>query len=218
MLNLPVAINKGVALRWLLLTLMVVVLAVPARVFAQGLSGIRITAPASGDVLQGLVNITGTSAADGFHASELSFAHVSDPISTWFLIYQTDSPVTDGLLAAWDTSLVTDGDYNLRLRVTLQDGSVLESLVTGLRIRNQLPTETPSPTSTPALTATPELPPLPSTPQPVPTSTPLPTPTPLPSNPASVTPSDLYTSLGRGILIALLTFLVLALFLRLRRS
>lgn len=207
-------------MRSFLAGLLALVLFLPSRAAAQAETAIRITAPASGETLSGLVNIMGTSAVDGFASSELSFAYASDPTSTWFLIYQTDQPVSGGLLAAWDTTLVTDGDYNLRLRVMLQDGSLLETIITGLRIRNQLPTETLAPTLTPEPTATHEfLPPpasLPPTPQPAPTSTRLPTPTPLPPNPAAVDEARIYASLGRGILIALLAFLVVAL-LRFRR-
>ena len=123
----------------------------------------------------------------------------------------------DSLLAAWDTSLVTDGDYHLRLRVTLQDGSILESIVTGLRIRNQLPTETPALTATPELDPLPLSSPLPPTPQPAPTSTHIPTPTPLPPNPAAVTQPEITSSLTRGLIIAFLAFLIIGLFLRLRR-
>lgn len=208
-------------MRWLLVGILALALFLPQRAAAQSDTNIRITAPASGDALQGLVNIMGTSAADGFLSSELSFAFASDSTSTWFLIYQTDSPVIDGLLAAWDTTLVTDGDYNLRLRVTLQDGSILESLVTGLRIRNQLPTETFAPTPAPEPTATtgfiPPAMPLPPTPQPAPTSTRLLTPTPFPPNPATVSEAQIYAFLRRGILTALLVFLVIALLLRIRR-
>ncbi len=216
-------------MRWLLAGFLALALFLPQRP-VQVQTSIRITAPASGDVLQGLVNIMGTSAADGFLSSELAFAYASDiaseagSTSTWFLIYQTDSPVTDGLLAAWDTTLVTDGDYHLRLRVTLEDGSILEALVTGLRIRNQLPTETPALTSTPEQTATSEFAPLsiasplPPTPQPAPTSTRLPTPTPLPPNPASLTDSQIYAFLIRAILATFLVFIIIAIILRLRRS
>jgi hypothetical protein len=91
-------------MRWLFATLLTLALFLPTGASAQAGTTIRITTPASGDVLQGLVDITGTSAVDGFFASELSFAYVSDPTSTWFLIYSTDLPVTDGLLAAWDTN------------------------------------------------------------------------------------------------------------------
>lgn len=214
-------------MRWLLAGFLAFALVLLSRP-VQAQTSIRITAPASGDVLQGLVNIMGTSAADGFLSSELAFAYASDAspeagsTSTWFLIYQTDSPVTDGLLAAWDTTLVTDGDYNLRLRVTLEDGSILESLVTGLRIRNQLPTETLAPTVTSEPTATtefvPPATPLPPTPQIAPTSTHLPTPTPLPANPASLSESQIYAFLLRAILTTLLAFIIIAILLRLRKN
>jgi hypothetical protein len=203
-------------MRWLFAGLLALALFIPVGVSAQAGTTIRITAPASGDVLQELVNITGTSAVDGFFASELSFAYASDSTSTWFLIYSTDQPVTEGLLAAWDTNLVTDGDYNLRLRVALQDGSLLETLVTGLRVRNQTPTL--APTSTPEFDLPPAASPLHPTPMPAPTSTRLPTPTALPSNPASLGESQIYAFLVRAILVTLLIFLVVALLLRVRRN
>lgn len=209
-------------MRWLFAGFLALALTLPQRAAAQSDANIRIAAPASGETLRGLVSVMGTSAADGFATSELSFAYASDSTSSWFLIYQTDQPVTDGLLAAWDTTLVTDGDYHLRLRVILQDGSILESLVTGLRIRNQLPTETPAPTSTPEPTATTEFippsTPLPPTPQSAPTSTRLPTPTPLPPNPASLTDSQIYAFLLRAILATFLAFIVVVILLRFRRN
>jgi hypothetical protein len=207
-------------MRWLYAAWVILALLLPQSAAAQSEPTIRITSPASGDALQGLVDILGTSAVDGFYASELSFAYTSDTTNTWFLIYSTDAPVTEGLLAAWDTNLVTDGDYDLRLRVTLQDGTIIETIVTGLRIRNQTPTETPTPEPTftpePFDTATPTLPP--PTPQPAPTATHLPTPTLLPPNPAVVTNSEIYGSLGRGILLTLFFFIIVGILFRLRRS
>ena len=205
-------------MRWRLAVLFAIALFLPTRVAAQTGTGIRITAPASGGVLQGLVDVTGTSAADGFFAAELSFAYAVNPTSTWFLISSADQSVTDGLLTAWDTNLVTDGDYILRLRVTLQDGSILETLVTGLRVRNQTATETSLPVPTSEIELLSAFTPLPPTPMPAPTSTRRPTPTSLPSNPAAVTPDEISSFLERGILAALLIFVVIGIFLRLRRS
>ncbi len=205
-------------MRWLLVGLLVLAVFAPVGAAAQGQSPLRIDAPTSGQVLNGLVNVTGSSAVDGFFASELSFAYASDSAPTWFLIYSSDQPVTDGLLAAWDTNTVTDGVYNLRLRVTLQDGSTLETTVSGLRIRNQTPTETPTlaPTATPDFVRA-GMTPIPATPLPAATWTPLPTPTDLPRNPATVLPAELTSSLGRGIALAFLSFLAIGIFLRLRR-
>jgi len=214
-------------MRWLFAGLLAFAILAPSRVRAQAETSIRIAAPASGEVLRGIVNITGTSAVEGFFASELAFAYASDPTNSWFLIYSTDQPVSDGLLAAWDTAFVTDGDYDLRLRVTLQDGTFLETLVTGLRVRNLTATETttPAPTFMPGpadpSTGWVDSPPTPMLATPItfaPTSTPRPTPTPFPPNPASVTSAEIYSFLGRGILLALLTFIAIAIFLRLRRS
>jgi hypothetical protein len=207
-------------MRWLCAGWIALTLILPQHAVAQSETTIRITVPASGDVVLGFVNIMGTSAVDGFFASELSFAYASDTTNTWFLIYGTDSPVTEGLLAVWDTTLVTDGDYDLRLRVTMQDGTLIETFVTDLRIRNQTPTETPTPepTFTPEPFDTPSATLLPPTPQPAPTSTRRPTPTFLPPNPVAVTPSEIYSSLRRGILLILVSFIIVGILLRLRRA
>jgi hypothetical protein len=207
-------------MRWLCAAWTVFALLVPQPVSAQSEPTIRIISPASGEVLQGLVDIKGTSAVEGFFTSELSFAYASDATNTWFLIYGTDAPVTEGLLAVWDTNLVTDGDYDLRLRVSMQDGTLMETFVTGLRIRNQTPTETitPEPTFTPEPLDTPTFTALPPTPRPAPTSTRLPTPTALAPNPVAVTNTDIYSSLGRGILVTLLVFILVGILIRLRRS
>lgn len=174
-----------------------------------------ITYPAAGQTLRGAVNVTGTSAVDGFFAAEVSFSYASDPSGTWFLIQASEQPVTEGLLAVWDTTSITDGEYNLRLRVTLQDGTQLETIVTGLSVRNYTP-DTPTPSSTPAPTES--LAPATVTPVPTGTSRPPSTPTPLPANPAALDTPAIYASLGRGALTILLLFLVFGIFLRFRRT
>ncbi|MBV6394623.1 MAG: hypothetical protein HFACDABA_00189 [Anaerolineales bacterium] len=204
-------------LRWLA-GLLALAFLIPAHALAQAETGIRIASPPSGATLRGLVDILGTTAIDGFFSAELSFSYASSPTPTWFLIANVDQPINDGLLAQWDTNLVTDGDYDLRLRVTLQDGSILDSVVTGLRIRNLTPTETATvpPTVTPEFyeTAAPTSPP---TITPAPTATHLPTPTPLPPNPAAVTQAEIISSLTRGLFIAFLAFLIIGALLHLRR-
>jgi hypothetical protein len=82
-----------------------------------------------------VVEIFGTSGLEGFRAAEISFAYQNDPTATWFLIQQTSQPVVDGLLARWDTSTITDGQYRLRLQVFFQDGQVMEQVIGGLRVR-----------------------------------------------------------------------------------
>lgn len=199
-------------------TLLSLILLLPASaVFAQSL--VTITSPTPNQTMTGMVTISGTSEVDGFVSAELSFSYAGDITGTWFLIAVVQ-PITDGVLATWDTTTITDGDYNLRLRVTLTDGTYLDFLVSDLLIRNYTPTDTPIPTSTIPPTITPILPTPTITPSPTatttPTSTPLPTPTALPENPAILPSTEILTSIVYGGLSATILFLLLALYLRLR--
>jgi hypothetical protein len=169
-----------------------------------------IVAPRLGDVLQGVVTITGTSDVTGFVAAEISFSYMDDPTGTWFLISKNSQPVFSNTLATWDTTIITDGIYVLRLRVYLIDGSSSDTLVSGLRVRNYSPVETPTP-----MALAPETTPLPTI---TPTATPFPTPTTLPPNPATLAPTDVSTSILYGGLAGILTFMIIGIYLWLRRK
>lgn len=99
--------------------------------------------PSSGDLLQGLVNIVGSTNVDGFISNDISFSYANDTTGTWFLIAYSTHIVNDEILCEWDTTLVTDGNYDLRLRIFLRDGTVSETIVEDLRIRNYQVIETP---------------------------------------------------------------------------
>ncbi len=169
-----------------------------------------IVAPRPGDVLQGVVTIAGSSDVTGFVSAEVSFTYADDPTGTWFLIALNSQPVFNDKLAAWDTTVITDGDYVLRLRVYLTDGSSREALVSGLRVRNYTPVETPTP-----MALAPEAPPLSTI---TPTATPFPTPTALPRNPAALAPTDVSASILYGGMAAILTFVIVGIYLWLRRK
>jgi hypothetical protein len=97
----------------------------------------ELTSPQPGQVVNGLVTLSGTADHPAFNRYELSFAYDEDTTDTWFSIGEpVDTRVIDGRLALWDTSTITDGDYSLRLRVWLQDGRSLEAVVPGVRVRN----------------------------------------------------------------------------------
>ncbi len=177
---------------------------------------VRIASPLGGEALQGVVPIGGTTDLPGFRSAEVAFAYQADPTGTWFIIQQSSTPVKDGALAAWDTTTITDGEYKLRVQVFLAEGQVLESTVTGLRVRNYTPIET----STPARAS-----PVPASG--VATATPSATPlgdfqvkavnaTPLPTNPAQITPQHFEASALRGVLVIFGAALVGALYLGLR--
>ena len=177
-----------------------------------------ITSPAAGGVLRGQVPILGTSDAAGFVSSEVAFSYAGDPTGTWFVLQTSGQSVINALLVTWDTVSITDGDYNLRLRVNLQDGSILEASVTGLQVRNY--TAMPTPTAEPTSTPTPRIEaptPILLAASPTPTAFPPRTPTPLPPNPAALAGSEIYASLQRGALLIGLLFLAFGILLRLRR-
>lgn len=193
-------------------------------VSAQGSSAPAITAPAAGQTLQGQVSVSGTSDIPNFASAELSFSYSGDPTGTWFVIQSNNQPVSNAPLGAWDTTAISDGEYTLRLRVMLQDGTYQDATVTGLRVMNYTSLPTATPTSTASPTAALPIPtpilllPSPSPTAVTPTTAPLPTPTPLEVNPAELTPSEIYVSLQRGALVIAGIFIVFGILLRLRRS
>jgi hypothetical protein len=169
-----------------------------------------IVAPRPGDVLQGAVTIIGTSDVSGFVLAEVSFTYTDDPTGTWFLIAINSQPVFNDILTTWDATVITDGDYILRLSVLLTDGSSRETLVSSLRVRNYTPVETPTPIplaqeATPLSTFTP-------------TATPFPTPTTLPLNPATLAPKDVSVSILYGGLAAIFTLIIVGIYLWWRRK
>src|SRR5512135_1566327 len=181
---------------------------------AQGSPSPVITSPVDGQTLQGLVAIKGTTDVPNFSSAELSFAYSPDPTDTWFTIQTASLPVSGDVIATWDTTAITDGDYVVRLRVNLQDGSTSDTVIT-VHIRNYTPTPTPSPAVTPTEQPVVEVP---TAILVEPSATPtlagvvvLATPSALPPNPAGVTPGELFSGFWRGALLVGLLVLVFGL-------
>lgn len=184
---------------------------------AQDSLPVAITSPAPGDVLRGQVNIIGSTDAPNFVSAQLDFAYASDQAGTWFPLQTLSQPVFDSPLYTWDTTTISDGDYILRLRVFIADGTVQEVQVPIVLQNDAAPTPTLAPTSTPesvtVLIPTPFL----LAASPTPTDVPRPTPTALPANPASLNQTEIYASLGRGALVILGVFALAGLIVRFRR-
>ena len=178
-----------------------------------------ISSPGDGQIVQGSVVVSGTVSALGFSSYELSFAYADDPTQTWFMLASSSQPVFEGELGTWDTTTLTDGDYTLRLRVFMLDGSVQEKTVSSLRVRNYtaVPTSTFTPTVTPIVQFAPPTAQL-IAPAPATATPSLPTPTPLAPNPASLQEASISSALGRGAILAMLLFVGFGLLLRLRRE
>lgn len=161
-----------------------------------------VYSPQPGQAVQGIVPVDVSIIVPDLEIVVLEFRYMDHPTGTWFQILQTTDPVEDGILAQWDTTTITDGEYDLRL-VALAGGQQYEYLVPGLRVRNYSPVETDTPTppaqidaGTPVATITP-------------TSTALaPTLTPLPTNPAVFTPQQFGRSMVVGAGIVLLLFIL----------
>lgn len=212
-------LNLLVVMKSTLFAIFLVIFLVPQPVLAQEGADLAITSPEVDQIVQGLVIVSGTVTVLGFSSYELSFAYKDDPTGTWFTLQNSSMPVFEGELGTWDTTTLTDGDYSLRLRVFLLDGSAQEMIVTDLRVRNYtaVPTSTFTPTATPfaeIVAPTAQLiAPLPAT-----ATLSHPTPTPFPPNPAALTVPSISEALGRGAILSLLLILVVSLILRLRRE
>jgi len=181
---------------------------------------LSISSPQSSETLRGQVEILGDMDVAGFVAGELAFSYdipegdASGLTDSWFNIQIFSQPKVDGALATWDTTAVTDGDYQLRLRVLLQDGSFQDALVTDLKIRNDSPAATETPV---AFLEETNPTPMPSPDLAIPTPK-YAQPTSSPANPASLTVASVYSTFGRGALMALGLFLVFSYLLRIRKK
>jgi hypothetical protein len=169
-----------------------------------------INEPRPGEVLQGVAVISGSSDISGFISAEISFSYMDDPTGTWFLIASNSQPVSSSILITWDTTVITDGNYRIRLRVFLTDESFRDFIVSGVRVRNYTAVETPT-----------QLPPLPEplqSPTISATLIPYPTPTSQPSNPATLASADVSLSILYGGLASILIFIIIGIYLWLRRK
>jgi hypothetical protein len=214
-----IVLNLEVVMKPILLALALVLALFPHPALAQESTDLAITSPESGQIVQGLVIVTGSAIVLGISSYELSFAYQDDPTGTWFSLQNSSLPVFESELGTWDTTTLTDGDYSLRLRAFLLDGSVQETTVADLRVRNY--TAVPTPTFPATATAFAQI--VPPTaqllaPAPATVTQSHPTPTPFPPNPAGLGLSTISWAVGRGAFLALLLILGVSLLLRLRRE
>jgi hypothetical protein len=76
-----------------------------------------LSSPAAGDTVSGVIDVEGTAAIANFafYKYEFRLATGSD---AWQAISAGTTPVIEGTLGTWDTSLVPAGEYSFRLVVT----------------------------------------------------------------------------------------------------
>ena len=162
-------------------------LAIPLSQVVQSQSLGQITSPRDSAQVRGMVPIEGSATHQQFLKYEIHYGPEPNPAGQWTPIAGSpfSVPVVQGRLGLWDTTIIPDGIYSLRLRVVRVDGNYDEYVVHGIQVLNSQPTNTPTPelsptpeapTETPAPTATivigvPTI----ASPTPRPTSTALPT-------------------------------------------
>lgn len=133
--------------------------AVNAAPAQQGFVGV-ITAPQQGSSVRGTISIEGTASHGDFWKYEVHYGRGASP-SNWVLIGDVHTnTVSNGRLEVWNTGLVPDGIYTLRLRVVRRDGNFEDVFTREIRVANTTPTDTPvppeeMPTPAEAATATP---------------------------------------------------------------
>ncbi|QEF99058.1 tRNA(Glu)-specific nuclease WapA precursor [Stieleria maiorica] len=79
-----------------------------------------ITSPADSASVTGMVSIAGTASHEDFSAYRLSYRRIDDGQFTQFL--RSETPVENGELGVWDTSLLPNDEYVIRLEVATTEG------------------------------------------------------------------------------------------------
>ncbi len=167
---------------------------------------IFIQSPRDGQALQGLELLDGRIRGDGFIRGKIAFSYAGVPDPTWFFIADiqpgADGSAQTSFLVEWDTTQITDGNYDLRVVAEYRDGAAIYELVPNLRIRNHTPVETATAVPVSEDSAPGELPSATIEPTLENTSTPL------PPNPAEVRSSDLYQVLQVSGIVVVVLFIV----------
>jgi hypothetical protein len=170
---------------------------------------IFIQSPREGQPLQGVEIIEGKIRGDGLLEGKVSFSYAEQSIGdqpTWFFIADIEPEVEDSSQTSfkinWDTSQITDGNYDLRVVARYRGGGAIFELVPNVRIRNLSPVETPTPGA--AISGETQ-PPTEMASSPVPVRD---TATPLPPNPVVLESENLYR-IWRGVGIAVAALFLL---------
>ncbi|MCX6054809.1 MAG: hypothetical protein NTZ74_07840 [Chloroflexi bacterium] len=171
---------------------------------------LSISFPGNGQVLQGIVEVTGSIPEDGFEYAELSYYFEGNDASTSFLITRIDQPVQNGLIGLWDTTIIMDGSYRLKLVVYQQNGKWIDSTVDQLKVGNYThfdplpPTQDAQEQFQSMETPTTEVRTI--------------DPTSLPENPASIDRGDLSLSVISGLLLTIVFLLMVGVYTLFRQN
>ncbi len=110
----------------------------------QGADIAQITSPTDGQALSGLVTISGSANHPEFARWELAYGPDPNPNDAWQPFAEGTQPVDNGTIGTWNTSVIADGQYALRLRAIRKDSNYSEAFVRGLIVSNSAPVGTPT--------------------------------------------------------------------------
>ncbi len=110
----------------------------------QGADIAQITSPTEGQALSGLVTISGSANHPEFARWELAYGPDPNPNDAWQPFAEGKQPVDNGTIGTWNTSVIADGQYALRLRAIRKDSNYSEAFVHGLKVSNSGPVGTPT--------------------------------------------------------------------------
>ena len=136
----------------LVLPLVNVVAESPSHPVGQDIQA-KIDSPLPNSSLQGRVQVKGSAVHPQFNFYKVEFGPGENPADDQMSIIGAirEEQVADNVLETWDTTLIPDGTYTLRLRVVDITGNYQEFWVRRLSVNNTSPT----PTSTLGATFTP---------------------------------------------------------------
>jgi len=105
-----------------------------------------ISSPTSNAVVSGTVEILGSADHPSFQFYVVDIGPEPNIGDQWSTIGAThDTPVINGRLETWDTRLVPDGSYTIRLRVVRLDGNYTEFFARQVVVSNTQPVSTDTP-------------------------------------------------------------------------
>ncbi len=125
-------------------------LSAPPTVPSTYPNSMQIVSPVSGQELAGNVTFFGSASHPNFVQYTLEYGPDPNPSNLWYPItpQAVTVPVLNNALGAWNTTLVPDGNYQVRLHVYLNGlPEVTNVAITGLRVQNTAPPP-PPPTNT----------------------------------------------------------------------
>ena len=189
MLNLTVAMKRSILYFILPFAFLSIGYTLPENIIVNN--------PQPGQSVQGVVEITGSVVSDIFSSAEVYYSYANSENETWFLINQMNQKVENAVIARWDTTTISDGEYQIKIKLIKVDNSVEELIVKPVYVNNYTPQPTTIPVSTSISITTQEITPISSSETFA---------TPLPPNPAAASTSSIRRSIVAGIILAVLFF------------